>query len=445
MRYLLVPRPARPALVTVLLTAMAACSDSGGTGTNLQDLLLDFCSGSDTPVFVAVQNEGQNWARVTPDNNGTIAFRSSDKVGLAFVYQTGPSAYFTDILYTTRDELQPLANDACPEQFGTKVLNGSVSSVSGAATADVTMGGDYTQVTPPPSTFTLSNLISGPLDLVASRSDFVNNIYSPNRVIVRRGVNLTNNATIPALDFGASEALAPTATTGTISGLSGSDNTSLFVDFSTATTPYHPLFALSGVTSSTATIYGIPSTLTQAGDFHILSVRAESGTGNSYRVSEQYYRDPADKVIALGAALNAPTVSPISTGSALRLSASLPAQADYPSFASAVHTQGSRVVSVTGTASYFGGTPTTWVLDMPDLSTVGGYSTAFGLTSALNTQSYVEAYSGTIASFFGDFVEGGTLKFAGRLSGAPLAQLSIKTARSAARSRPAPGRAKIGR
>ena len=138
-------------------------------------------------------------------------------------------------------------------------------------------------------------------------------------------------------------------------------------------------------------------------------------------------------------------MSTISTGSALRLSASLPSQTDYQSFASAVHRQGTRIVSVTGTAGYFGGTPTTWVLDMPDLAGVSGYSTTFGLSSALNTESYVEAYSGTIASFFGAFVEGGSLSFAGRLAGAPLAQLSVVKARNAIRSRPGPGRAKIGR
>src|SRR5438046_8456224 len=85
--------------------AFAACSDSGIAGSNLADMLLDFCSGSDTPVFIALQNEGQNWSRLTPDGNGTVAFRASNKVGLVFVYQTGTSSYFTDILYTTPAEL----------------------------------------------------------------------------------------------------------------------------------------------------------------------------------------------------------------------------------------------------------------------------------------------------------------------------------------------------
>lgn len=143
----------RQLALPLLATNIASCSDSGGLGTNLADLLLDFCSGADTPVFIAVQNEGQNWARVTPDAAGTISLRASNKVGLAFVYQTGTSSFFTDILYTTRDELQPLANSACPEAVGTKSLNASVAAVSGTATADVTMGNAYAQVTPrrPPS------------------------------------------------------------------------------------------------------------------------------------------------------------------------------------------------------------------------------------------------------------------------------------------------------
>src|SRR6185503_148692 len=99
-------RSTRPLALPLLAFALAGCSDSG-TGSNLTDIVLDFCSGSDTPVFIALQNEGQSWARLSPDANGTITFRASNKIGLAFVYQTGASAYFTDVLYVTRDEIEP--------------------------------------------------------------------------------------------------------------------------------------------------------------------------------------------------------------------------------------------------------------------------------------------------------------------------------------------------
>src|SRR6185503_18260258 len=210
-------RSTRPLALPLLALALAGCSDSG-TGSDLSDLVLDFCSGADTPVFIGLQNEGQAWTRLLPDAQGTITFRASNKIGLAFVYQTGASSYFTDVLYVTRDEIEPLANAACPEVVGSKLLNGSVAAVSGAATADITMANSYVQVTPPPSTFSLSELPSGPQDLIASRSDFVLGVYAPNRVIVRRSVNLTSGATIPALDFAATEALSPTASNATISG-----------------------------------------------------------------------------------------------------------------------------------------------------------------------------------------------------------------------------------
>src|SRR5438034_8825858 len=94
-----------------VLVAGVGCSDATGVN-NLNQLVLDFCSGSDTPVLAAVQNEGQGWSRVTPDANGTIVFRASDRVGLAFIYQFGTSVY-TDVIYATVAELQPLANAAC--------------------------------------------------------------------------------------------------------------------------------------------------------------------------------------------------------------------------------------------------------------------------------------------------------------------------------------------
>src|SRR5258705_2995226 len=125
----------RRALLPLFVVAGTSCSDSG-TGSNLTDMALDFCSGVDTPVFIAVQNEGQSWTRLTPDANGTISFKASNKVGLTFV-SAGQGVVFTDVLYATKDELQPLADAACPELFGTKTLNGSVASVSGTATAEV--------------------------------------------------------------------------------------------------------------------------------------------------------------------------------------------------------------------------------------------------------------------------------------------------------------------
>lgn len=423
----------RRAVLPLLALTAASCSDSG-TGSNLTDMILDFCSGADTPVFIAVQNEGQGWARVTPDANGTITLRTSNKVGLAFVYEFN-STFFTDILYTTKAELEPLANTACPETFGGKFLNGSVASISGTATAEVTMAGDHVTVQPPPSTFTLIGLPSGPADLLASRNDFVLGVYAPNRVIVRRNVNLTNGATIPALDFAATEAVVPAQNSLTISGSASGDNTEVFEDFSTVTTT-HQLWSESQIPSNTLTIYGFPSSLTQAGDLHILTVRAFSSTGNSYRVSEQYFRDPANRSAALGAALNAPTVTEIASTPYLRLSASLPSQSDYPSFASVRHFQGPRTVSVTGTSGYFGSTPATWVLDIPDLSGVAGFSVSTYPLQPGTATTYVEAYSGTLAQFFGSFAEAENLKLAGRIAGAGLAQASVVSdARPERRSR----------
>jgi hypothetical protein len=266
-------------------------------------------------------------------------------------------------------------------------------------------------------------------------------VYSPNRVIVRRGLNFTNLATIPALDFAAIEALVPASGIATIAGYASGDNTSLFVDFSTATTPYHPLYQRTAVPSASQTIYGIPSSLTQSGDVHVLTVRALSSSGNSYRVVEQYYQLPGDRNVALGAALSAPSVTTLSSTPSLRLGTTLPAQSDYPSFANATHTQTSRTVSITATEAYFGGTPSTWALDIPDLSTVSGFSQSFGLQSGSSTQTYVEAYSGTLAAFFGAFADNESLRFAGRLSGAALAQmLRTEEARSSRRSRFSPGR-----
>src|SRR5438874_4779593 len=382
-------RPIRFA-IPFAFAAGFGCSDTTGID-NLNQLVLDFCSGSDTPVLAAVKNEGQPWTRVTPDASGTIVFRASDRVGLAFVYQFGASTY-TDVIYASVAELDPLANAACPEQLGSKTLNGSVASVSGSAVADVSMASESAALSPQSTTFSLSGIPSVPLDLIASRSDLVGGVYTPNRIIVRRSLNLLNGASIPVLDFGAAEALAPATNTVAIAGISPNDNSALSVDFSTATTT-HNLYTHPSISGSSQTIYGAPASLTQSGDLHILDVTAQSTTGSSYRVAQLHYQLPADKAMVLGATVNAPTVSTLSGAPALLLETSLPSQSDYPWFATATHYQGARTIAVTVTADYLGGTPSTWVMDIPDLSGVSGYSVQnYALQPGLGADTYVDAY-----------------------------------------------------
>jgi hypothetical protein len=279
------------------------------------------------------------------------------------------------------------------------------------------MADQTTTVSPPPSTFSLSFLPSGFLDLIANRDAFTVSSTVPDRVIVRRNINLTTGGTIPALDFASAEALAPATNSLTISGLIAQETASLDVRFSTANAHDHDLYYVPSFSTTPQAIYSFPAALTQAGDFHTLDVYSQDPNTNGYRGVMQFYRNAGDKVAALGPAMSIPSFVALSASPVVRERMTLAVQPQYASFANAYHVQqnGSttRTVSVTGTSGYFGPI-TTWTLDIPDLSGLSGFPIASGLQPNIGYASEGQAYGGSASLFFGGApVEGDILKYAG--------------------------------
>src|SRR5688500_1145734 len=104
-----VPMPSTLSKVLPPLLALSlfACKDSSGPSEqDLVDLVLAFCT-EDAPTFVAMQNEGGAWTRVTPGADGRLAISATDKLGLAFAVQQGSSFSTTEVVYATRAELAP--------------------------------------------------------------------------------------------------------------------------------------------------------------------------------------------------------------------------------------------------------------------------------------------------------------------------------------------------
>jgi hypothetical protein len=405
-------------------TSLVACSDGIGPGqgsVDYMDLALDFCNATGQfPVFFAYLNEGEGWTRVNGDLNRTFAFRASDKVGVAMVFTDGAGTYFTDVFYAKNEELEPLSGSACTEAIGTKTVSGSVANVADGDYAYVSMGLTTELVEPPPSTYSLFDLANAPLDLVAHSGSSQITGDVPDAFIIRRAQNPPDGSTLSTLDFNSAEAAAPAVNTVTISGLSASEDNLIDLYFSTATTFDQPIFLSSFFTSGTQTIYHVPSALTQAGDLHLLDVYGTTTSGVAVRGETQWYRNAGNRTVALGSHLSTPAISSLATSPIVRLRAQLPVQPEYNSFALALYEQiGTttvRAVSVLGTAGYFN-SPSTWVLDIPDLSGVSGFPTASGLASGGTSTNYqVFAYGGNLATFFGAPEEGSTMKYAARSS-----------------------------
>ena len=134
----------------------------------------------------------------------------------------------------------------------------------------------------------------------------------------------------------------------------------------------------------------------------------------------RWYRDPANQSLVLGPTLNVPDIASLGSSPYLRLRASLASQSEYGDFATAYFIQEPAPdefvsVFVTHTAGFHGGTPSTWRLDIPDVTDAGGYPSFAGLVSGDGTQWFVEAFDGSLADFIGATpTANATLRFAGR-------------------------------
>ena len=400
------------AALSLLSAAVVACGDSTGPlPQDLTDVLLDFCA-SETPVFFAIQNDGGSWEPVIANAQGTFSFQAAERFTLAIVHQSG-SSFSSEYLFAAPSDLEPLNGVSCIEREGTKVLNGSVSGVPAGSAAMITMANSFVYPVAPTTGWQLTGLPTGALDLIAHRELIGATTVTPDRVIIRRAQDLVNNATAATLDFNANEAQNAAAHTFSASGLSTADETVYQLTFSTQTTRRHSLSTPVTFTSGAQTLHGIPGALTQSGDFHELEVFADRGT--SYRGEVHYYRSPTTRSVGLGAVLHNPTLSTVSS-SPLRLRTQLPSQFEYGSFISVAHVQTSREVFLTATNSYYGGTPVTWDVTIPDLTGVPGFPANARLQAGAGTDWFVDAYGGNAgaAPFLGAPTDGAILHYAGR-------------------------------
>jgi len=400
--------------------AFALCGCDGATAPEPQklvDVQLDFCS-NDTPVWFAFQNEDAAWAQLTANGEGTYSFTANNHVILAFVRQNG-NDYATEIIYTTSTDLEQITGLACLEEGGSKRLNGSIAGVT-SQSAVVTMNFSSVKLDPPQTTFTLTQLADRPLDLVASRVNIVANSQASDRVILRRSVNLVNNATMPALDFGSAEAIVPGIVTATVTGLGASETTLLQNNFFSQLETSHTLSAVSGAANGPSTVVTLPASALAAGDYHDLFAFGFTADG-SVRGIERFFGAPANQSLVIGGALATPIVSTVATSPYIRLRASLSRQAEYGSAIdvdfSQQHTNLSVTsVSITATERYFGSR--SWNVDIPNLSGVTGWQNSWGLVSGGGTIEWtVTAFNGRPELLFGAKPSGTeTVNFAGRSS-----------------------------
>ena len=345
-------------------------------------------------LWFGYKNEGGSWVQVTPVN-GVVSFNATAKVMTRLVFGSGGvggSFFSNDLAMLTAAEIQQFPQ-TCPRSQGTKTLNLTTAGTSTGQTVRVDMGGSGTSIVHPSTTGSLTSVLDGAIDLVASRGVVTNGNGAPNAIIIRRGLNLTGGSNIPVLDFGAAEAIAPATAALTLTGTVAGESNFASVRFHATGKTNADLWSTQ-VAGTTANMSLVASSQSVAGDVHQLEVFAEAAT--STRAVIQFFRTPGAKTAALGPALNTPTVTQVASSPIGRYRVQLASQTDYSSLVNWGMNQTGRDLWVTVSAGFLGGTPTTWDITHPDMTGAPGWNNNWGLVSGATNDTYVLAATAEI-------------------------------------------------
>ena len=399
----------------------------------LTPITLDFCA-SDAPLWFAFQNEGEPWTQVVPDANSAVFFKATEKVGIAVTRGRRNSSGFalegariTSVLYVTADELRPLSGVTCRNEFGSKTINGSFSGLAGSDNGVVSLHLTAFSANSFAPTFRVTGKPDvGALDLIASRRV----AGEPVSFIVRRGLDLANEAVVPALDFGSgsSEPVPADVPSYIVSGLRGA-NDFMFADFWTDATlgglpSYQRLaFRFGAGVPTTGTYRAVPASLLVPGDRHEITFRTGFNADMSGVTS--VFRNAGPLNLAIGPSLNMPTYEQVPGSSPARFRVVFASQSEYGATARLIAFS-SNVVTLEATAAYHGGTPATWELEIPDFTSVSGWDTGWTFMPGENVILDVSAWSmsavdipalwieNTIPPWSRPFPDGAMVQFAGR-------------------------------
>lgn len=389
-----------------------------------------FCAQNFLPVFFAYRNgtSGQ-WLPVSAGANNTYTFTFTGNIGaVAYGQPNAAGGVDMTVIYLTAAEVTTYANNACVTNPATRSVSGTIAGLANTTTppfttqtALVNVGTGAAASVSASGAFTAANATDGTVDVVAVRTSQTLGgtgvTIVPDRVIVRRNVN-TATGLGAVYDFGSAEAVATASATYTVNNL-GSDQLTVINSLTTPNGGSGTFIAPLAVSGNTATVYGVPSSLTSAGDFQrtfVSGVNTSGGVTNIRGVF-QFNRDLAARTVTLGDPLVAAAFTPTTLQPYLRIRVQGNWQAEYGDLVSAVFTQGSgttpvRSWTIYASRGYLGANLNTYDFEIPDLTGVAGFNNSWGLVSGNPTTYTLTAYNGFTG--ISTASEGSTFKFASR-------------------------------
>jgi hypothetical protein len=390
----------------------------GGTG----NVNWTFCDSEDFPLWFAVQQGSGAWNRITSTGTTTRVynFSMSGNGAVAYAQNIGSGGVGVTVQYLSQAELEYGATAECVSNPAKKTLTGTVAGVSAGQTATVMVGSGSGSASAN-GPVTVTGVPTSTTDLFATRSAFNLTTFTlaPDRAILRRNVNFASVIS-PTLDFSGGDSFAMASAPYTFTNLNGeaATVTSLFL---TANGTAGSVVSSLNSTANPATVFGVPSSLTQAGDLHgVLAVAITGGTGQntSSRGITQYNRELTARTVDFGPALTNPTLTSLGSTPYVRFSATGPWQAEYGNSVGVGYTKavtGGNAWTLTVSRNYAGMSASTYSLVIPDFSGVSGFNTAWGLGAG--TANVAITASGVVSGFSttsGTWSEGGFFRFGSR-------------------------------
>jgi hypothetical protein len=184
------------------------------------------------------------------------------------------------------------------------------------------------------------------------------------------------------------------------------------------------------VSQTSVRYYALPDSLLQPSDLHAIEAVAapRNESARSFRFVIRLLHRPNDQAVAFGPTLTTPTVTTLSSAPYLRPRVQLPSQLPYDAAVYADYSQNGNSLEVMASGVYFGGTPQSWTLDVPDLTTAG-YELAWSLQGAAPLDWEVGAVGGNFLVFSGaTVVDGAQVVGAGTASSASALRMSPRAA-----------------
>ena len=353
--------------------------------SRLTSVVVAYCTAT-APAWVASQDGNGDWRRLLPEVvGGRTLFRRdfvTDRGGIATATPIlGGALTVLDVLYGTPAELATVGDTNTIDCAGAdpKDLFGSVAGLGAADSALISTGNILrASVLPGRTTFHVSGMPSGPRDLLASRTTVAAGGAAVTSLLLRRDVDLPDDANIGTLDFTSVEAFAPATATVRVEGLFPEGA----ITGTRLRTSNSDLLLTNLTQAPTATArpyFAIPENRLLAGDLQVLRV-ATAGPSSDNRDAELYFRSPTDRTLTLGSPLAPPTITAVATAPSLRVRAQFAPQAEYDRSTTIVYEQGSSSaqVVVTMTSAYAALTGG-YDLVVPDLSGVAAFDPAWSL------------------------------------------------------------------